>query len=133
MTPAERAMLEQALACSAVGSPETVKRGVEDFVARTGADELIVTSQIYEHACAPALVRDPGAVVGKQPELEDARAKYHGVVRRTFRSALHLMNVPSRRSDIACCSSAFVFITIGPYQATGSSIGLPEISRKRMP
>ena len=50
MSPAERAMLEHALACSAVGSPETVKRGVEDFVARTGADELIVTSQIYEHA-----------------------------------------------------------------------------------
>ena len=50
MTPAERGMLEQALACSAVGSPETVRRGVEAFVARTGADELIVTSQIYEHA-----------------------------------------------------------------------------------
>ena len=50
MSPAERAMLEHALACSAVGSPETVKRGVEDFVARTGADELIITSQIYEHA-----------------------------------------------------------------------------------
>jgi luciferase family oxidoreductase group 1 len=50
MTPAERGMLEQALACSAVGSPETVRRGVEAFVARTGADELIVTSQIYEPA-----------------------------------------------------------------------------------
>ena len=50
MSPAERAMLEQALACSAVGSPETVRRGVEDFVARTGADELIITSQIYDHA-----------------------------------------------------------------------------------
>ena len=50
MTPAERGMLEQALACSAVGSPETVRRGVEAFVARTGADELIVTSQIYDHA-----------------------------------------------------------------------------------
>jgi luciferase family oxidoreductase group 1 len=50
MAPAERAMLEHALACSAVGSPETVRRGVEDFVARTAADELIVTSQIYDHA-----------------------------------------------------------------------------------
>jgi alkanesulfonate monooxygenase SsuD/methylene tetrahydromethanopterin reductase-like flavin-dependent oxidoreductase (luciferase family) len=43
-------MLEQALACSAVGSPETVRLGVEDFVARTAADELIITSQIYDHA-----------------------------------------------------------------------------------
>jgi len=50
MTAAERAMLEQALACSAVGSPDTVRRGVEAFAARTGADELIVTSQIYDHA-----------------------------------------------------------------------------------
>ena len=50
MTAAERGMLEQALACSAVGSPDVVRRGVEAFVARTGADELIVTSQIYDHA-----------------------------------------------------------------------------------
>jgi luciferase family oxidoreductase group 1 len=50
MAPAERTMLEQALACSAVGSPETVRRGVEDFLARTSADELIITSQIYDHA-----------------------------------------------------------------------------------
>jgi luciferase family oxidoreductase group 1 len=50
LAPAERAMLEQALACSAVGSPATVRRGVEEFVARTAADELIITSQIYEHA-----------------------------------------------------------------------------------
>ena len=33
---------------------------------------------------------------------------------------LYLMNVPFRNSSIACCSSAFVFITIGPYHATGS-------------
>jgi luciferase family oxidoreductase group 1 len=50
MAPAERAMLEQALACSAVGSPETVGRGVQEFVARTAADELIIASQIYDHA-----------------------------------------------------------------------------------
>jgi luciferase family oxidoreductase group 1 len=50
MTAAERGMLEQALSCSAVGSPDTVRRGVDAFVARTGADELIVTSQIYDHA-----------------------------------------------------------------------------------
>ena len=37
------------LSCSVVGSPETVRRGLEAFVARTGADELMVTSQIYDH------------------------------------------------------------------------------------
>jgi luciferase family oxidoreductase group 1 len=50
MTAAERGMLDQALACSAIGSPDTVRRGVDAFVARTGADELIVTSQVYDHA-----------------------------------------------------------------------------------
>ncbi len=65
MSPAERAMLEHALACSAVGSPETVKRGVEDFVARTGADELIITSQIYEHAARMRSYKILAEVVGQ--------------------------------------------------------------------
>ena len=59
-----------------------------------------------------------------------------GAVERVGRSRrLHLllMKVPLRSSPTACCSSACVFMTIGPYQATGSSIGLPETSRKRMP
>jgi luciferase family oxidoreductase group 1 len=50
LSPAERGMIAQALSSSAVGSPETVRRGVEAFIARTGADELIVTSQIFDHA-----------------------------------------------------------------------------------
>ena len=47
--PMERAGLEQALSCSVVGSPESVRRGLADFIARTGADELMVTSQIFDH------------------------------------------------------------------------------------
>jgi alkanesulfonate monooxygenase SsuD/methylene tetrahydromethanopterin reductase-like flavin-dependent oxidoreductase (luciferase family) len=43
-------MLDHALSSSAIGSAETVRRGLEAFVARTGVDELIVTSQIYDHA-----------------------------------------------------------------------------------
>jgi luciferase family oxidoreductase group 1 len=50
MTPVERAMLDHALSCSVIGSTETVRRGLEAFIARTGADELIVTSQIFDHA-----------------------------------------------------------------------------------
>ena len=49
MTPAERAMLEHALACSAIGSPETVARGMRDVITRTAADELIIASQVFEH------------------------------------------------------------------------------------
>jgi alkanesulfonate monooxygenase SsuD/methylene tetrahydromethanopterin reductase-like flavin-dependent oxidoreductase (luciferase family) len=46
----ERAMLDHALACSVVGGPETVKLGIAEFAARTGADELMVTAQIHDHA-----------------------------------------------------------------------------------
>jgi luciferase family oxidoreductase group 1 len=44
-----RAILRQVLSCSAIGSPATVREAVESFVERTGADELMVTSQIYDH------------------------------------------------------------------------------------
>jgi luciferase family oxidoreductase group 1 len=50
LVPEERAMLEATLSCSFIGSPETVRRGMEDFIARTGADELMITSQIFDHA-----------------------------------------------------------------------------------
>ena len=44
-----RATLRQVLSCSAIGSPATVREAVKSFVERTGADELMVTSQIYDH------------------------------------------------------------------------------------
>jgi alkanesulfonate monooxygenase SsuD/methylene tetrahydromethanopterin reductase-like flavin-dependent oxidoreductase (luciferase family) len=46
----ERAMLQDVLSCSAIGSPQTVRQGLRAFIARTGADELMVTSQIHDHA-----------------------------------------------------------------------------------
>ncbi len=46
----ERAQLEQVLQCSAIGSAETVKRSIGAFIARTGADELILASHIFDHA-----------------------------------------------------------------------------------
>jgi luciferase family oxidoreductase group 1 len=49
LTPPERAILEQTLSCSAIGAPDTVRRAIEAFVARTGADELMITSQIFDH------------------------------------------------------------------------------------
>jgi luciferase family oxidoreductase group 1 len=48
--PAERALLDSVLSCSAVGSPETVREQVAAFIERTGADELMVTSQVFDHA-----------------------------------------------------------------------------------
>jgi len=44
-----RAILDSVLSCSAIGSPETARKQVEDFIARTKPDELMVTAQIYDH------------------------------------------------------------------------------------
>jgi luciferase family oxidoreductase group 1 len=46
----ERMMLDSVLSCSAIGSPETVATQLKGFVERTGADELMITSQIFDHA-----------------------------------------------------------------------------------
>ena len=50
LAPHERALLEQVLSCTVVGSPDAVARGVRDFVDRTGADELMITSQVFDHS-----------------------------------------------------------------------------------
>jgi luciferase family oxidoreductase group 1 len=50
LDPYARAMLDNSLACSIVGAPETVRGGLQAFVAATGADELMVTAQIFDHA-----------------------------------------------------------------------------------
>jgi luciferase family oxidoreductase group 1 len=46
----ERVILQHALSCSVVGSPDTVKRGRTAFIERTGADEIMVAAHIYDHA-----------------------------------------------------------------------------------
>jgi luciferase family oxidoreductase group 1 len=48
IAPHERAMLEEALACTVAGSPDVIRAGLEAFVENTGADELMITSQIYD-------------------------------------------------------------------------------------
>ncbi|TKT74984.1 LLM class flavin-dependent oxidoreductase [Aquamicrobium sp. LC103] len=50
LDPMAKMMLDQALSCAIVGSRETVRRGLKAFVERTGADELMVTAQVYDHA-----------------------------------------------------------------------------------
>jgi luciferase family oxidoreductase group 1 len=50
LDPPSIALARQTLARSVVGSLETVRAGLAAFAERTGADELIITSQIYDHA-----------------------------------------------------------------------------------
>jgi luciferase family oxidoreductase group 1 len=50
LDPYRKAVVDDALGSAVVGSPDTVRRGLEDLIARTGADELMVTANIYDHA-----------------------------------------------------------------------------------
>ena len=71
-SPDERAQASDMLACSFVGSAATVRQGLTQFLAETGADELMVASAIHDHAARirsyeilaalqPALAREPTA------------------------------------------------------------------------
>ncbi len=50
LTAQERAMLNDGLDCSFIGAPETIQSEMKAFLAKTGANELILTSHIFEHA-----------------------------------------------------------------------------------
>jgi luciferase family oxidoreductase group 1 len=50
LDPHARAILADSHTCAIVGGPDTIRRGLDDFVRRTGADELMVTANIFDHA-----------------------------------------------------------------------------------
>jgi len=43
-------MLDEFFGCSAIGSLSTVRKQLADIAARTEADELIIASQVFDHA-----------------------------------------------------------------------------------
>jgi luciferase family oxidoreductase group 1 len=47
-TPMEKAGVSRSLACSVVGSPETVERGLRDFIETHRPDELMVTAHMFD-------------------------------------------------------------------------------------
>ncbi len=49
LSPAERQIIEQSQSCSVVGAPDTIRAGVAAFVERTGADEVMIVSHIFDH------------------------------------------------------------------------------------
>src|SRR5579863_5599313 len=50
LDPYARAILADALGAAIVGGPDTVRQGLDEFIVRTGADELMVTANIFDHA-----------------------------------------------------------------------------------
>ena len=49
-SPAEKAQATNMLARSIVGSLETVHSGIDALIAETRADELMIVSDVYDHA-----------------------------------------------------------------------------------
>jgi luciferase family oxidoreductase group 1 len=49
-SPAERAHAERMTRVSVVGAPGAIRAGLETILAETGADEVIATAQIFDHA-----------------------------------------------------------------------------------
>ncbi|HET8597384.1 MAG TPA: LLM class flavin-dependent oxidoreductase [Castellaniella sp.] len=50
LPPAARELLDHVLSCAAVGGPQAVAQQTRAFIARTGADELMVTCNMHDHA-----------------------------------------------------------------------------------
>jgi alkanesulfonate monooxygenase SsuD/methylene tetrahydromethanopterin reductase-like flavin-dependent oxidoreductase (luciferase family) len=49
-TSSERRIAESRLSNQVLGAPDTVRRGLDDLLAATGADELMVTTMVHDHA-----------------------------------------------------------------------------------
>jgi len=49
-SPSEKAGVEHALACSFVGSDDTIEKGLRDFLARTRPNELMIAGHFFDHA-----------------------------------------------------------------------------------
>jgi luciferase family oxidoreductase group 1 len=72
---AEKAQAMRMLARSIVGSPETVQAGMKSLVAETGADELMIVSDIYHHPArlhSYELIAKANAAVERSPLVEIA-------------------------------------------------------------
>ena len=48
--PEIQALIRNVLSCSAIGDTETVAQQMKEFIQHTGADELMITSNIFEHS-----------------------------------------------------------------------------------
>jgi luciferase family oxidoreductase group 1 len=71
-SPTEKAQAMNMLSVSFVGSPETIRRGLERFVEQTGADEVMVASAIFDHAKrlrSYEILAEVQKTLGREPAL----------------------------------------------------------------
>ncbi len=48
-SPLEKIQAQRMLTCSFVGSPASLRRQLQDFITKTGVDELMVATAVYDH------------------------------------------------------------------------------------
>ena len=69
-TPMEKAQAARMLARTIVGSPETIRQGLAALIEETAADELIIVSDIYDHALR---LRSFEMIAAEMSKLADAK------------------------------------------------------------
>jgi alkanesulfonate monooxygenase SsuD/methylene tetrahydromethanopterin reductase-like flavin-dependent oxidoreductase (luciferase family) len=77
LDPTLRGMLDEYLSCAVIGGPDQVREGLEAFIARTGADELMITANVFDF---------------------DARLKSYTI------AAAARQSLPSRRNGVSLAS-----------------------------
>ena len=81
LMPHERKILEQVLTGAAIGSPQVIHQWLETFIARTGADELMITSQIFKHA---ARLRSYTIAAEVRDAMRDGSQAYRGLTEAKY-------------------------------------------------
>lgn len=87
----ERAAVESRLAAAIVGSESTVRAGMERLIATTGADEVIVVTDTWDHAARLDSYRRVASIaqrIDMEPAGEDAGPTHTG----THSHASHRLN-----------------------------------------
>ncbi|MCB5411531.1 LLM class flavin-dependent oxidoreductase [Pseudogemmobacter faecipullorum] len=67
-TASEKAQVSRMLGCAVIGTPERVKAGLEALQRRTGADELIIVSDIFDAEARRRSLALTAGVWGLKPE-----------------------------------------------------------------
>ena len=76
-SPMEKLNASRMQRFAVVGSPETVRNGLEQFLELTGADELMTVSAIYDHAArvrSVEITAEVGRALGADMGVQAATA-----------------------------------------------------------
>ena len=90
--PHEKFRASQMLACSVVGSVETVRRGLDALVERTRADELIVVSDVYDF---DTRLRSFELIAEAAARATRVRARSRRAAKSARNSRRHWLTVPA--------------------------------------